>query len=422
MKLARSGIAPLLALLLSALAPWGTARADEPVTLNFWIGASPSLPMSIEEAKQLKLFEQAHPNIHVATQYIVYGPLHDKLLTAIAGGDAPDVSWGLIEWFGELSRMGALRDMTPLVNQWPDHDKIYPTVWKALTIDGHVLAMPHYLGLRALLYHADMLQQAGIAPPKTWDELIADSRIIKEKVGKFGFGVAGTGVRAPQELIAYLAQNNLSIVAETGNGKYRNTWNDDPAELKRATEVFAFYKQLKDTAAIPPDASGWGYQEEDTNFSLGQYAMAIDGPWMQNYALQNPKPMADVKIVPPPGKLSQATFFEINPFYVMKASQHPKEQWELVQFLAGMQYQQAVRPDNSPRTDVVSDTKWSKDFVDLTSIGVFFPPIALGQVTQDMQDSIGRVLLRNEEPSAVAAWLGNAINRDLRQAGQLGAK
>ena len=399
------------------------ARAEDQVTLNFWIGASPTLPMSIEETKQIALFEKAHPNIHIATQYIVNGPLHDKLLTAIAGGDAPDVSWGLIEWFGELSRMGALRDMTPLVDQWPDKDKIYPIVWKALTIDGRVLAMPHYLGLRALLYHADMLQQAGIAaPPKTWDELLADCRIIKEKTGHFGFGIAGTGVRAPQELIAYLAQNNLAIAVEKGDGKYRNTWNDDPAELKRAAEVFALYKRLKDEGAMSPDASGWGYQEEDTNFSLGQYAMAIDGPWMQNYAQQNPKTMADVKIVPPPAKLSQATFFEINPFYVLKASKHPQEQWEFVQFLAGQQYQKAVRPDNSPRTDVVSDTKWSKDFVGLTSIGVFFPPIALGQITQDMQDSIGRVLLRNETPESVAAWLGNAINRDLRQAGQLGAK
>src|SRR6202011_5304836 len=118
LALARSLIALLLTVLLSC-----AARAEDQVTLNFWIGASPSLPMSIEEQKQIALFEKEHPDIHIATQYIVYGPLHDKLLTAIAGGDAPDVSWGLIEWFGELSRMGALRDMTPLVDQWPEKAK-----------------------------------------------------------------------------------------------------------------------------------------------------------------------------------------------------------------------------------------------------------------------------------------------------------
>jgi multiple sugar transport system substrate-binding protein len=408
--------------LLALLAPLA-ARAQQPVTLNFWIGAGPTLPMSIEEAHQIKLFEAAHPNIHIATQYIVYGPLHDKLLTAIAGGDAPDVSWGLVEWFGELARMGALRDLTPLVGNWPDRDKIYPTVWRALTIDGKILAMPHYLGLRALLYHADMLKQAGIAaPPKTWAELLADSRIIKQKTGKYGFGIAGTGVRAPQELIAYLAQNKLAIAVAKGGGKYRNTWNDDPAQLKRAAEVFQFYKDLQTSGAMPPDASGWGYQEEDTNFSLGEYAMVIDGPWMQNYAEQTPRPMADVQIVPPPANLAPATFFEINPFYLLKSSKHPKEQWEFAQFLSGQQYQKAVRPDNSPRTDVVGASQWSRGFVGLTSIGVFFPPVSLGQITQDMQDSIGRILLRHEAPIAVAKWLGTAINRDLRQSGQLAAK
>ena len=108
-------------------------------------------------------------------QNITYDALHDKLLTALAGGDAPDLSWGLPEWLGELSRMGALRDLTEEAKTWPDRSAIYPNVIDALTIDGHLLAMPHYLGIRALLVHEDMLKAAGIAaPPKTWDELIAD--------------------------------------------------------------------------------------------------------------------------------------------------------------------------------------------------------------------------------------------------------
>ena len=115
----------------------------------------------------------------------------------------------------------------------------------ALTIDGHLLAMPHYLGIRALLVHQDMLKAAGVtAPPKTWDELIAVAQKIKQKTGKFGFGIAGTGVRSPQELMMYLAQNGLSLADRQADGKYRNTWADDKDKLAKATEVFAFYKAL----------------------------------------------------------------------------------------------------------------------------------------------------------------------------------
>ena len=36
-----------------------------------------------------------------------------------------------------------------------------------------------------------------------------------------------------------------------------------------------------------------------------------------------------------------------------------------------------------------------------------------------MIESLGRTLLKNEEPEAVAKWLSAAVNKDLRQAGEL---
>ncbi len=81
--------------------------------------------------------------------------------------------------------------------------------------------------------------------------------------------------------------------------------------------------------------------------------------------------------------------------------------------------QQAVFPNISPRSDVVGDPIWGKPFTALVPIGVSFPPVALGSIPRDMEESIGRVLLKNEAPEKVADWLGKAINRSLRQSGQL---
>ena len=108
--------------------------------------------------------------------------------------------------------------------------------------------------------------------------------------------------------------------------------------------------------------------------------------------------MKDVKIVAPPYKAKPATFFEINPFYVYKAGKHPKETWDFVTFMTGKEYQEAVHPNNSPRSDVVSDSKWGKDFIGLTPTGVVFPPVALGAITRDMIESVGRTLLKDEDP------------------------
>ena len=408
-----------IGLMAAAFAAWcagAPAIAADPVTLQFWVAWDPQQADGIAAKKEIAAYEEAHPDVKIDVQNITYDALHDKLLTALAGGDAPDLSWGLPEWLGELSRMGALRDMTEEAKSWPDKSAIYPNVIDALTIDGHLLAMPHYLGIRALLVHEDMLKAAGVAaPPKTWDELIADAQAIKQKTGKFGFGIAGTGVRSPQELIMYLAQNDLSLAERQGDGKYKNTWLDDKAKLAKATEVFAFYKALINKGVINPDGASWGWEEEDTNFSLGQYAMVIDGAWMELREKQNPEAMKDVKISAPPYKEKPATFFEINPFYVYKAGKHPKETWDFVTFMNGKEFQEAVHPSNSPRSDVDDRQQMGPGFTALAPTGVVFPPVPLGAVTRDMIESLGRTMLKNEEPEAVAKWLAASINKDLNR-------
>jgi multiple sugar transport system substrate-binding protein len=409
-----------LAAAMLAIGLLGPARAADPVTLHFWVSWDPQQADGIAAKEQIAEYEKSHPNVKIDVQNITYDALHDKLLTALAGGDAPDLSWGLPEWLGEFARMGALRDMTAEAKNWPDEGSIYPNVIDSLTIDGHLMAMPHYLGIRALLYHEDQLKAAGVAePPKTWDDLIAASQMIKQKTGKYGFGIAGTGVRSPQELIMYLAQNGVALADRRSDGKYKNMWAEDKAQLAKATEVFAFYKSLIDKGAINPDGASWGWEEEDTNFSLGQYAMVIDGAWMKSREQQNPVEMKDVKIVAPPYKEKPATFFEINPFYVFKAGKHPQETWDFVTFMDGKAFQQAVHPSNSPRSDVTTDDKWGRDFTVLASTGVVFPPVPLGAITRDMTESLGRTLLKKEDPEAVAKWLSGAINKDLRQSGVL---
>ncbi|RIX98160.1 sugar ABC transporter substrate-binding protein [Aureimonas flava] len=401
------------------------AAVAAPVTIDFWTAWDPGQADAKAAQAAIKDFEAANPDITIKPQVIAFDALHNKLVTAIAGGDSPDLSWGLIEWFGELNRMGALADLTDQMAAWPDRDAIYPNALKQLTVDGRLMALPNYLGLRALLYHSDMLKEAGLSsPPETWDALVDAAKTIREKTGKHGFGIAGRGVRSPQELLMYLAQNEVEIARLQSDGKYRNTWKDDPAELGRAAEVFAFYRRMLDEAVVPPQAAGWGWEEEDTNFALGQYAMAVNGSWMRTRTEQNPKEMADVLVAPPPAGGKPATFFEIAPIFVYKQEDPAKAEavWKFASFMLGRDVQQKMFPDRSPRSDVEGDEVWGKPFTALTGIGVSFPPVALGSITRAMEDSVARVLLKNDAPETVAAKLGEAVNKSLRQSGQLSAE
>ncbi len=402
------------------LAPPPSACAADPVTLKFWAAWSPSDVDYAQGVRLIKEYEQTHPGVRIDMQSITFDALHDKLITAVAGGDAPDLSWGLAEWLGELTRMNALADLTERVAGWPDRGVIIPDALQALTVGGKLRAMPNYIGLRAMLYHADMLKAANVEPPKTWSDLLQAAPKVMAATGKPVYGIAGTGVRAPQELLVFLAQNDVLIARPTADGKYRNSWGDDKQEHSRAAEVFAFYQALQRQHAIAPDAKGWGWQEEDTNFSLGQFATVMDGAWMQAYLKQNPKTMADVRIAPPPYARKPATFFEVNPFFVYRTSAHPQETWDFASYMVGKQWQAACNPGRSARTDVVLPNQWGEGFTSLASTGVVFPPVALGGVVRAMQDSIGLVLLQNATPEATATWLSENINRSLKHSGELG--
>ncbi len=405
----------------AALTAAPRARAADPVTIKFWAAWSPSDADYQSGLRLIAAYEQSHPGLKIEMQNITFDALHDKLVTAVAGGDAPDISWGLAEWLGELTRMNALADLTPLVAAWPDRAAIYPDALRALTVDGKLRAMPNYIGLRAMLYHADMLKAANVEVPKTWPELLAAAPKITAATGKPAFGIAGTGVRSPQELLVFLAQNDVLIARPVSGGRYRNTWGDDKDEHARAAEVFTFYQTLQAKQAMSPDAKGWGWQEEDTNFSLGQYAMVMDGAWMQSYLAINPKTMADVRIAPPPFARKPATFFEVNPFYVFRTSTVPQATWEFAQYMGSKEWQTACNPGRSVRMDVIRPDQWGEGFTSLASTGIVFPPVALGGITRAMQDSIGRVLLQGETPDATATWLSDQINRSLKRSGELGA-
>lgn len=403
----------------NAETPAGSSPAKEPVTIDFWAALDSTEKGKATEAK-IKAFNDIQDEVRVNVQVISYDIMHDKLIAAINAGDAPDITWGLNEWFGELYRMDALADLTSYMEQWEDKDKIFPNVLEALKVDGKLMALPNYLGNRALLYHEDMLKAAGYdAPPKTWDELLAMAPVIKEKTGKEAFGIAGKGVRAPQELMMYLAQNGLEVATRMPDGKYRNTWADNPDQLAKAAEVFKFYQDLLAVKAIKPDAKTWGWEEEDQNFALGQYAMVINGPWMEGRKQENPEEMKDVKISAPIYKEKPATFMEIAPLYVYKSG-NVDAAWKLATYLLGKDYQSEINNGgNAPRSDVEPTNEWGKDFMALASQGIVFPPISLGGVTQAMEDSLARALLKNEKPEDVARLLSQAINESLAKTGEL---
>src|SRR3954468_23451605 len=157
----------------------GTALADTTLNALFMKQAS----YSEDDVRNMtKDFETANPGIKVNLEFVPYEALHDKIVAAQgAGAQGYDVVLFDVIWPAEFAKHGFLQDVSSRIS--PDlTPKIFNGAWTTVEYDGKRWGMPWIVDTKYLFYNTEMLQKAGIsAPPKTWDELVADAKIIKDK-------------------------------------------------------------------------------------------------------------------------------------------------------------------------------------------------------------------------------------------------
>ncbi len=396
-----------------------TKEAEGERVVELWTCWTDGADTAKAGEEQIKKFEE-ETGVKVNQTNFTYDMLHEKILTAAAGGNVPDLIWGLPEYIGEFYNMGILEDLTDRFNEWEDKDALSEAVVNSMTIDNKIVGIPYEMTVRAYLTHDNDLEAAGIEAPETWEDLM-ENKDYYEKNGKYLTELACTGVRSAQELLVYLAQYDLEIASAQDDGKYKNTWKDNKDELEKATKVFQMYKDLVDNKIIDENCKNWGWEETDENFATGITSSYVSGNWLAEREASNPDTMADVAVsaIPYPSDGHPATYMECKPLFILADSKNKDDAFDLATAMCSKEWQEAGFPDRSPRSDVSTDSKWSKDFQALSDTGITFPPVTLGGITQAMQDAIAKVLQDGETPQAAAEWLCDAVNASLSDSGEL---
>ncbi len=134
-----------------------------------------------------------------------------------------------------------------------------------------------------LFYNKEMLQKAGIAnPPKTWDELLADAKIIKQK-GIVDYPIVWSWSQAEAVICDY------AILLQAYGGKFLDE-NGKPAFNKGGgVDALKYMVQtLKEGVTNPHSTEDL---EEDVRgvFSSGKAAFALNWTYMYGMANTNPK-------------------------------------------------------------------------------------------------------------------------------------
>lgn len=266
-RVAAAAAVTALALVVSGCAiqsNGGGSGGDAKKTLTFWnYYTGTQLDWLKGQAKQ---FEKDNPGVTVNLVQTV-GSQHDqKLLASVATGSTPDLFINnIVVDFPTLVAGGVMLDLTKYWDALPDKSK-FPdnAAWQS---DGKVYNLMSYTNLLGLYYNKDILDQYGITPPTTLDEMTADMKKIAAG-GKYQ-GVALSG--APTVEGAWLFAPQF-----LGQGVDYCNLADNSGKVQTA---FSRVAEWKKDGLLPGAAATWDQNASWQQFMTGKYAFGLNGNW-----------------------------------------------------------------------------------------------------------------------------------------------
>ena len=268
MKFKKSfGISLVIVLLIVGVIQIG-GFADSVTEINVWMWQDyPEDPFFSELADE---FEDSHPNIEIKYQVVPWDSFHQKLITAIAAGTAPEVSRVHVNWMGELTKMDALTPLDDFVSKWPGKDDVKQEIWDLLKVENYgdtKFVIPFKFVAIYLYYRTDLFKAEGLTPPTNYKEFLEAAHALTKdtdgdgRIDLWGYGLRGArGGHDMWNTFAKFFNRDGSI-------------NLDKDAVVRGTEWYAnLFSKEKVT---PPSAPSDGYMQYTTDFANGRTAMCI---------------------------------------------------------------------------------------------------------------------------------------------------
>ena len=219
-------------------------------------------------------FKKLYPNVTVNVQGFPDTDLRQKILTAIAGGQTPDLARADIVQVPEFAEIGAL---AALDTEMSDFDTIKGTVFEGPLSSnfykGHYYGLPLDTNTRVLIYNNEVFAKAGITtPPTTFEEMKADCDKVKAlgEADTYCYAEGGTG-----------AWSILPWIWSNGGDITDPTYSKATGYLNGAATVGAItmLKSMLDDKTLSPSILGNGIATSDA-LGKAQSATILDGPWM----------------------------------------------------------------------------------------------------------------------------------------------
>ena len=302
------------------------ARAED-IVLKFWDNQQTESGLSQYQKEAVGRFEKENPGIKVEVTTVPYPEYQQRLLTAVQGGNAPDVSTLDQIWVAAFAKAGAIIPLDARAQAANiKADMFFKGAWESANVDGKLWGIPFNVDVWSFsFYNNALVKAAGIDTTTltSWDGFkSAAQKLTDTSKGKYGVGLfAGKGEDTVVVLDSFIFSNGGKIL------------NADGSCALTSPEAIGALKYLQTLAPYAPsgmnNANSGNMRELFLNGSLAvEFWPALEQPTLQKSKL-------DWDFAPgiaPAGKTPVGTYGGWN-LAVYQSSPHQDAAWKFIQFL-----------------------------------------------------------------------------------------
>ena len=324
-----------------------------------------TLPAVAEE------FMAEFPDVTVNVTPVPWDAAHDRIATAITGGEVPDVSLIGTTWMGEFAGTGGL-DPTP---SSIDPGAFFEGAWNTTMVDGTAYGVPWYVETRLIYYRTDLAEAAGVTePPASWDDLRALAEGLVEGGASTGLALQPGGTGSWQTYMPFFWQAGGEIMDDSGNFTL-----DSEACTTALTYYDSFFEDgLAPTTALDPPV--------EAQFASGDVGGFISGPWMIGVVTDAGADPATWTVAHQPTEESATSFVGGGNLAVFSESDNKAAAWAFVEYMS--------RPEVQVR--------FFEESNDLPAVQAAWDDPALAD--DELLAAFGEQLQDAKAPPSIATW------------------
>jgi len=301
-----------------------------------WAASTVRFQFSVPEPLRISLveslvdeFNKSQSDVEVKVEFVPQAQARQKLITAVAAANPPDLSMMWDNWLGEFDGMGALEDLTGQIRGWKHYAATTPTAWQTVTVKGKIVSFPWALTNDAIFVRTDRVKEYGLKTPTfnwTWDDFMTLAKgFTKPDKNQYGFGLRGGGTWAVLYATEFMYGNGAQVLKD---GKVA-------INSREAVQAFEWYIDLiRKWKVTPPSAPTDAYRQIVEGFGRGVTSMYLhnSGSIEEQKKFVGEANFATLPIPVGPAK-KRASFFFSETLTMFKAAKNKEGAWKFMTFL-----------------------------------------------------------------------------------------